>query len=269
MLPVPRRGQREWRREERVSVLLRGTLVCFIWNHPEIKHTGALLPPSSVSLIVRRALALRLESPIVLTQNSPSPPHVPTQLWLCHLKWQQIRTRMSRALPCSCVVPGRRDWSGLSSLCPGQKDGAGFRSCFCAAADALQKEQQFLHAADVAAAWMDVCLQLAELPAVSRDGTGSELGTVPRAAAFRVVPSSPHHHGQEPLRGHLHSLEIRLWQKGVAALVTFMWYQGLSIIWPFHGLWGFSEGCIEFDSVCSPLHQSFEWTKLGREGRTK
>lgn len=61
---------------------------------------------------------------------------------------------MSRALPCSSAVPGRRGESGLGSLSPGQEDGAGFSSGFsgfssgfCAGADALQKEQQFLHAA--------------------------------------------------------------------------------------------------------------------------
>lgn len=148
---------------------------------------------------------------------------------------------MSRALPCSSAVPGGRGGSGLSSLCLGQEDGAGFRSGFRAAADALQKEQQFLHAAVTAAARMDGCLQLVELPAVSRDGAGSGLGVVPCAAAFRAVRSSPHHQGQVRLQGRPRPLEIRLWQKEVAALVTSMWHKGLfSITWPFHGLWGLS-----------------------------
>lgn len=66
---------------------------------------------------------------------------------------------MSRALPCSCAVPGRRGESGLSSLFPEQEDAAGFRSGFCAG-DALQKEQQFLHTAVMAAVGMDGCLRL-------------------------------------------------------------------------------------------------------------
>lgn len=144
---------------------------------------------------------------------------------------------MSRALPCVSAVPGRRAESGLSSLCLWREDGAGFRSSFCAGADTLQQEQQFLHTAVMAAAQMDGCLQLTEPPAVSRDGAGCGLGIVPCAAAFRVVLSSPHHQGQVHLHGHPHSLEIRLWQKGAAALVMSMWHKGLfSVTWPFHGL---------------------------------
>lgn len=85
--------------------------------------------------------------------------------------------------------------------------------------------------------WMAAC---SSLPAVSRDGTGSGLDIVSCAAAFRVMPSSPHHQGQVLLPGHPHSLEISLGWKGAAALVTSMWHKDLfSITWPFHILWGF------------------------------
>lgn len=42
-----------------------------------MKHTDALMHPSSASLVARRALAIRLESHIMLTQNLlSSHPHV-------------------------------------------------------------------------------------------------------------------------------------------------------------------------------------------------
>lgn len=119
------------------------------------------------------------------------------------------------------AVLDRRNGSGVSSLCPGQEDGAAFRSGFFADA----RQEQWLLSRQLLG-WM---------------APSSEQGLSWLWALCHVQLPSERLELSSPLQGHPCSLEIRLWQKGAAALVISMWHKGLfSAAWPFHGLWGFS-----------------------------
>lgn len=119
MVPILGRGHCEWGGEDRVSVLLRGAFVCFIWNLPEIQLPAALLHVVSLSLISRRALALRLVGPVVLLQSRPSPRCVPALLWLYGFNWCQFwsgmgrpcRARQEEWVRCELSLPGAGGWS--------------------------------------------------------------------------------------------------------------------------------------------------------------
>lgn len=109
--------------------------------------------PSSASLVARRALAIRLESHIMLTQNLlSSHPHVST-LSFNYAVWSSTSSvrefARSYHTACSFVVKGIPTEGGRCGfeselLLPSEwKDKAGLNCGFCSSDNALQKEQLY------------------------------------------------------------------------------------------------------------------------------
>jgi len=117
--------------------------------------------PSSASVVARRALAIRLKSCIMLTQNlPPSHPHVFT-LSFSYAVWSGTASVTDFARPrqraCSFVVKGtlleggRCGFESELSSPSGWKDGAGLSHGFCCSDSVLQKEQRYPNAVFTAA----------------------------------------------------------------------------------------------------------------------